>query len=265
MWIAAAALCAWAAPAAAAGDVTADIDPTTRELRITGDTSANDIEITWDGTPGGYIVTGRDGTTVNGVASFSAQSARGILVNLGAGNDRIAVTQARVRGALRVRGDEGDDEIVLNGVRLRGRAALRGGAGADKVTVLNQCVFNSTFNFLGDTGEDSVEAHDSEFRNRVRVDTGQMNDTLLFEGCNWQGQARFEVETRVGDDRMEINGCDFDNRVDVEMGRDDDDLILDSSDFHDDVDFDGGSGDDDISIRSGVDFRDVPGIHSFDE
>lgn len=265
MWIAAAALCAWAAPAAAAGDVTAIVDPTNGELRITGDALANDIEITWDGTPGGYVVTGRDGTTVNGAASFTADGARGILVNFGAGNDRLAVTQARVRGALRVRGDEGDDAIVLNGVRLRGRAAIRGGAGADSVSVIAQCVFNSTFNFNAEGGDDSIDAHDSEFRNRVRLDAGAMSDTMRFTNCNWGGQARFEVEARTGDDTLEIQGSDFDNRVEVDMGKDDDHVILEGSDFHDEVDFSGGGGEDDLSVRSGVDFRGVPGFHAFEE
>jgi len=265
MWIAAAAVFASAVPAAAEGNMTAVVDPTTGELRIAGDELSNDIEITWDGTPGGYVVTGRNGTTVNGAASFTADGARGILVDFFGGNDRLTVSETRIRGALRVRGGDGDDAVTLNGAKLRGRAAIRGGLGADRVVLIGASVFNSTFVFNAEGGDDTIDARNAEFRNRVRVDSGSGNDTMMFTDCDWQGFARFEVEARTGDDTLEMTNCELDNDMFVDMGRDDDHVVLDDSDFNGEVDVSGGGGHDDLSVRSGVSFRGAPGFHAFED
>jgi hypothetical protein len=269
-WLCAAFTAALAAPAFAAGDVAVVVDATTSTLRITGDALDNDIEITSDGTPGSYTVTGKSGTTVNLGASAAVAGVRGFAVTMGDGADRVEFTSLRIRGNVGVRLDAGEDVLVLNGVETtpRARIAVRGGDGNDRVTVQGTSEIRGPLTVLGEAGNDTVQLLNTEFLNRVRVDTGVGDDTVTVDTCQLQDRSRLEVEMRAGNDKVELLSSDFHNDVEVDLGRGEDEATLDNSNYSQDVDVSGGAGgDDDLSLRSGNDFNrnHPPGFHAFED
>jgi hypothetical protein len=265
LWLAGALVAASAASAAADGDVQASVDPATFELRVLGDGADNTIEITSTGTAGGYTITGKNATTVNGQPSFVVSNAAAFLLNMGAGSDRVELTQIRVRSALRVRLGDGSDTVVMQGVRVRARAAFLGSIGDDRV-VANECVFRGSFYVRGSHGNDSVEMVNSFVMNRLRADLGGGDDSMAMTNTKLEDFARFEFEGRTGADRLDLIDCTFRNDVDVDMGRHDDELKIEDTNFNEEFDATGGSGgDDDLSLDSDNNFRRVPGFRSFED
>jgi hypothetical protein len=86
-----------AAPdASAAGNVRVGSVTPGGDLRVNGDASGNDIAITQNA-PGDIVITGRNGTTVNGQPS---------------------VTRSGVTGELKVNPRGGDDTVEIDGVQV---------------------------------------------------------------------------------------------------------------------------------------------------
>jgi hypothetical protein len=134
--------------------VTTSLDRGT--LTITGDDAADDIAIVGTSNPGELIVTGRNGTVVNGVANGSTTAFPVFLpaaafiqpdalkVNLGDGNDSVTIDSAYIAGSININTADGDDTVTLaehGEVSPTGDLRIDTGAGNDVVAELNYSVF----------------------------------------------------------------------------------------------------------------------------
>jgi hypothetical protein len=255
-----------AAVAMADGNVVVAVDPETRELRITGDALPNDVEVTSDGGGGAYTVTGRNGTTVNLLASVAVTDVRAFLVDTGDGADTVALTSTPIRSSLRVRLGEGADTLVMNGVRIRGRTAIRCGGGNDHVVARGGSVFLGTVTVSGNGDDDNIELLDAVFNARVQVNAGSGENIVLARGATFERHALLQVVCGDGTDLFEVDHCSLDNDLKVDLNGGDDQAILSDTNFGEDVSVNGGGGgNDDLSSRTGNNFSGIPSYRSFEE
>jgi hypothetical protein len=260
---AAALVLALAAPAKAAGDVVVAVDPGTTVLRITGDGSDNDIAITPGAVTGEFVVTGRNGTTVNLAESGVFANVRTVVVSMSSGNDIVAVSDVRIRGGLSVRLGDGDDTVTLTGTLVRGRTVLRGGLGNDRLVAQGGATFPGTFTAFGGEGADTVEFVNSAAWGHTIVNTGSGDDTLTMQNSDFEDEV--QIFLRAGNDTFLAENCDFEDDFEIECGVGDDHVTIDDCEFKRDVEVTGNSGDDDLSLHSGNDFQRVPRFRSFED
>jgi hypothetical protein len=267
LWLAGALLPALGAVALAAGDVQVVVAGDTQTLFMTGAGDANNVLVTWDGVVGSFTVTGRDGTTINGLPAVQVTNVLNFDVDLGAGDDVLGFSGTAVRGNLVLKLGDGADSVTLDAVRVRGRTRVFGGLGSDRITASNHCVFKA-FTARAQEGDDVIEVLDSAFLDRCRLDGGYGEDSILLRDDVFGRYARVEIRGGHDDDEVEIEDCAFKNDVFVWLEQGDDHLILDDNDFKLDAVFSGGGGDDDdLSLRSGNNFKfdHRPRFRSFEE
>jgi hypothetical protein len=100
-----------------AGDVAVHVSK--GALFLTGDDAANAIVIERqpDHTTT-FLITPTDGTTVNGSADpLVVEDVRGMLLNLGGGDDAITLDNIRLFGTVTIDGADGDDAILVRSSR----------------------------------------------------------------------------------------------------------------------------------------------------
>jgi len=125
--------------------VTTSLDRGT--LTITGDDAADDIAIVGTSNPGELIITGRNGTLVNGVAD-GATTISGVSfsleIALNGGNDVLSMDNVFIAGWISIGTSDGDDIVTLgqNGEVSPARfLGIDSGDGNDRVVELNYSVF----------------------------------------------------------------------------------------------------------------------------
>jgi hypothetical protein len=85
-------------------------------LTITGDADSDNIAVVGTSNAGELTVTGRNGTTVDGVPNGSATIAgvnSDLSINLGDGNNVLALNNAYINGEINITSGEGADLITL--------------------------------------------------------------------------------------------------------------------------------------------------------
>lgn len=197
-----------------AGDVTVSV--VEGNLVVEGDELANQIAITAGEVPGTYIVRGLDGTNVVHSPTPTAETSpvdevvvTGVTgdarIGLGAGDDRLVVSNVGFRGGVLVRMGEGNDEVAIglrpvpeanpesvstaepemsDFVRIRGALKIGTGEGDDKVHV-DHAVIGGQLRVEAGRGEDVVRLGHADpptpgdltsatavVRNVLRVDQG---------------------------------------------------------------------------------------------
>jgi hypothetical protein len=111
-------------------------------LHVVGDAAGDQIMIQQDA-GGAIVVTGQNGTKVNGQDNGSAAAAAaGVVVQLGDGDDVVQLSGVSV-GSLTVETAGGNDQIALSGVSVTNDAAISAGAGNDVVTLYGVSVGNN--------------------------------------------------------------------------------------------------------------------------
>ena len=251
-----------AGPARADGEVALIVTGST--CTMVGDAGSNHVEITSGGATDAFLVTGKSGTTVNGLASVPVDGVRNFYFGGRAGDDRLEVTRVSIRGSLQVRLDEGANACTITGTRVRRRTQIRGGDGIDTVRVDQSCEFLGAFRVRGEGGNDDIQLVTSKFHGRARVDAGRHDDHVYLLNCDFERFARVEVFAAHGEDYVEIQDCDVLNDALVFLGAFTDRLRLRTSRFQRDARFDGGGGDDDrLRLVTGLFFARLPAFDNF--
>lgn len=123
-------------------------------LTITGDAAADDIAIVGTARAGELVVTGRNGTPVNGVANGTATIfpvTGSLIANLNGGDDKATLDNLFVRGVIRVTSGDGNDTVTLGAIGEVSPAdsvEIDAGAGNDNVSELRFAVFAGIGNFI---------------------------------------------------------------------------------------------------------------------
>jgi hypothetical protein len=125
-------------------------------LTVTGDGAADDIAIVGTARAGELVVTGRNGTVLDGVVNGSTTvfpvylrmqafvQPDALMVNLGGGNDSVTMNDAYIAGSININTGDGDDTVTLaesGEVSPTGDLRIDTGAGNDVVAELNYSVF----------------------------------------------------------------------------------------------------------------------------
>jgi hypothetical protein len=153
-------------------------------ITILGDNAANSILISQSAT-GDFVVTGRTGTTVNGLPSVrfprlqlnaaevrmeggndfvtlrGVVTANDLFIDLGAGADRLTTAGPVAVGAnLTIEGSEGSDTVQLTDVTVFEDMAINGGQGALRA-VLAGINAGKSMNIIAEDGNDTVSVSES--------------------------------------------------------------------------------------------------------
>lgn len=247
-WIAAVVVCAGASRAVAAGDVAAEIDKS-GALRLTGDDLPNDVQVDRDPWTREFVVRGRNGTTVNGAAEWRAASARSVRVEMGAGDDVVALAAFRVAGGMVADLGDGNDTLSLMAVRLGGRAVVTGGAGDDAVKFEGGCDLRGGAAVTTSDGADLVRIADSYAWRPVRIVTGNGDDAVEVHRNGFTEGASLVVRTGEGDDRVDLLANTMQSTGNVVTAAGQDRVSVVTTRFRRAMVVSAGTGDDDVTVE----------------
>src|SRR6185295_18520393 len=108
--------------AGAAGNVTVQLDQ--GELAVEGDDAPNTVVLTGGAEAGAVIVTGLDGTLVNGGTDVTIAGVQSLLVETNDGPDLVEIRQMTLAGRAIVRLGSGDDQLLVEQARFDGRLRI---------------------------------------------------------------------------------------------------------------------------------------------
>jgi hypothetical protein len=202
--------------AVAAGDVQVSVDR--GRLTIAGDEMGNDLQIDKNAADGGFVVTGRNGTTINGAERFLAGPVKVIRADMGAGDDVVAMGGFVLNRSLRIDLGDGDDELSLFRNTIKRRTTLLGGPGSDTIRAEGGTRFMRGVRIATDAGDDLVRIADSEAYGRLVVRTGDDADRVELHRDGFAVLASLDIRTGTGDDWVETIGCTFQGHVKMLTG-----------------------------------------------
>jgi hypothetical protein len=236
------------------GDV--QVSVTDGKLSVLGDDSPNEIEISADADTGAFVVTGVEGTAVNGGVSAAVTGVRKIRIDMKAGQDSVQLLEVEVEDRLFVKLGADRDTFALKGGRVRGRAEVRGGRkDGDELTVHGDARIGGRLVLTTGGRRDTITVSNVSIGGGLDITSGAGNDYILVEHTTVDSGAETDVEAGDGNDRLELVEVDFEDDLEVDLDDGDDDLRVEDCDFDGEIDADGGDGDDEL---------DLSGENSFD-
>lgn len=212
-----------------AGDVFAAVEGSL--LRVEGDNLDNQVTIAQTAA-GDVVVSGQNGTTINGVPSVrfvrpalnvaevrmgsgndtlvlrGVQLTNDLFVDLGAGNDRLTTAAAppvTVGANTSIYGESGSDTVVLNSLTVREDLFIDGGIGALAATVTAATIDKSlsiNTDSNGAIGRDIVNITDAAVVEDIGIFTGAGDDVVRMTNTS---SNKVTVSLDEGNDRLEAN------------------------------------------------------------
>ena len=239
-----------------------------------GDELSNQIDVA-QSENGDVVFTGRDETTINGLAEFTFSGTfRRSWFELNGGDDELVsngfegghefrflggdgndllVANAVTSRNFHVQGNAGDDSVELNESSIRKSAYFHLGDGDDVVAVVS---FEASRNFkvYGDGDDDTYASDSLSVGRKFRLNLGDGNDQALISGeTNVRRSAKFRLGS--GDDFLgilpDLNGesATFQRHTVVRAGSGNDSVVVgDSNEFDRRAKFNGQSGVDSIEL-----------------
>ena len=227
------------------GDV--HVSATDSKLSIVGDDSPNQIEISEDGDTGAFVVTGVDGTAINGAASTAVTNVRTIRIDMKAGQDSVELLQLHVDGRVRVKLGPDRDTFVLRGGQFGGRVEVNGGGrGGDDLTVQGGARIGGRLVLVTGNKRDTITVRDVSISGGLDIRPSAGSDYILVEHTAVDSDT--EIDAGSGNDRLELVDVDFEDDIEVDLGDGDDDVRVEDCDFDGEIDADGGDGDDELHL-----------------
>lgn len=212
-----------------AGDVAVALEGSL--LRIEGDNLGNQIVIAQAAT-GDVVVSGQSGTLVNGLPSVrfvrpnlnameirmeagddtvtmrSVQLANDLMVDLGAGNDRLvnpAVAPMVIGANANIYGEAGADIVQLSGTTVREDLYIDGGIGALNAQ-LNGVQVDKFMSTIGDEANDVVSVVNSSFGLGATIETKGGSDRVTLTDVNaFALSVNTDANSAMGADVVTLN------------------------------------------------------------
>lgn len=199
-------------------------------VHFRGDDLANAAEVSVSG--GNIIVTGTDGTTINGSASPLTL--------------RTGTTQ--IDGSVFVFLFDGDDKFVMKGgLQINRNLHLFSGDGNDDIGFENASVLGTAF-FFGGSGNDRAVLRSLSIGESLIFDLGSGDDTLNSQSITVGDN--FFASTHDGDDAIVVEQTTVSDRMVLRTGREADTISIVGSTIRDDLTLKTGRSDDFVSIDS---------------
>jgi hypothetical protein len=236
-----------ASSAFAAGDVNVVLAKK-GELQLWGDDLANDVQISRDQDTKEFVVTGRSGTTVNGVDSVRLVGVRSIRATMNGGDDVLAMGGFNLKGFVNVDMGDGNDTVSLVDMIVVGRVIVRGGDGDDAVSILAGCDLRSGGYVDAGEGANHVAISDSYVRGPTKVLGGGGGNLIEIHRAGFTSDASLSIKTGSGDDTVDFLGNTFQCPVQALTGYGVDTINVATSGFSKAVGMNAGDGDDNVNI-----------------
>ena len=191
-----------AAPALAAGNVKVRV--VRGDLRLAGDAAANAMTIAPGAVEGKFVITGLNGTRVNGKNAVTVAGVdRNIQIDLVDGDDEVTISDVTAWGDLLVMTGNGKDTVTLSTVEVLEDLEVKTDIGTDQVTLDTVTVGRDT-RIETRGGADIARITASLFAEKVEVNLGEAVNVLRVTDTEFLGQVRFEGGT--GTDTFEDGG-----------------------------------------------------------
>jgi orotate phosphoribosyltransferase len=241
----------YAATAHALGDVAVKVTDDGK-LKVTGDSNGNTVDIVAGVADGDVVVTGLDGTTINGSAlPLGLGGVVRLSADLAKGDDTLQVSGIVFDDRFAAKLGSGTNSLVVDGVTVKKKAKVEGGADADEVTVRGVSSFNAKLEITTGGGPDDVRVSGATMRNDLVIRTAGGHDTVEILTTCFHSDAALCLEMKGGDDRLTLIDDDFEDKVEIELGDGDDDLSVEDCDFDEAVEIDGGDDHDELDNQGG--------------
>jgi len=211
-----------------AGNVTATI--VGDNLVLAGDAEDNSVRIEVDG--GNIIVTGLDGTTINGDPDFEAVTgstniAGDLVVDLGKGDDKLAVGDTIViEGDVRVTDNSGATTLGFRSVEIQGDLLVKTGRKNDRISLVGTSVAGDA-KIVTHRGKDLVSISQSTVTGALDMATGRGTDGVVVDDSTLSDSAR--LDTGRGRDAALIRDTTIAENLSAKTGRGRDFLMLDDT------------------------------------
>lgn len=211
-------------------------------LVLNGDAKDNSLKVDISG--GNVVVTGLDGTTINGIADFTAVTGSStitgnLVAKLGAGDDKLAIgdnvviqkdvqvtdflgattlgmRSVEINGNLLVQTGHAADSISLKDTTIDGDARIATHAGADLVSLDGSTVTGAIVIDTG-AGKDGVVIDDSTLSSSAKLRTGGGADAALVRATTIAGDVT--ARTGPGADFLMVQTTTVDGTSKVQMGK----------------------------------------------
>ena len=182
-----------------AGDVSVALNGST--LTVLGDDDANQIQIIGR-KDGSAVVTGLDGTTINGgTTAFSAAA-------------DLNTVQVQLEG--------GDDELTIRGLVLNNSLSVRAGDGDDSTDIQFSDVRG--IEFSGNDGDDVMQFDNVFSQRSITIRGGDGNDTVAIGGMAADRDAL--IDTGSGDDSLVVDNLGIKENMTLLFGDGDDEALF---------------------------------------
>jgi hypothetical protein len=196
-------------------------------LVLAGDAQDNSVRIEIDG--GNVIVTGLDGTTINGDADFEAVTgstsiAGDLVAQLGKGNDTLVIgDDVVVEGDVRVSDKSGATTLGMRSVEIQGDLLVNTGRKDDRISLVDTTI-GGVAKIATHRGKDLVSLLQTTVTGAVDIGTGRGKDGIVIDDSELSASAR--LRTGQGRDAALIRGTTIAEDLSARTGRGRDFLML---------------------------------------
>lgn len=222
-----------ASAAAADGNVIAVVDAAGNLVAV-GDELDNRIDVGRLplSTPNGYVVTGLQGTTVNGLPEVVLFATGDVLLSMNGGDDRTRV-DGFIPGNVAIHGGEGADFLALGCPVVGGDVLMTGGPGDDVVDIQDTGL-NQDLTVLTGAGADRIHFFFARVDGDAVLSTGSGDDVVDPAQTDFGGSVL--LFTGFGDDRVEVeNETEIAGSLLVVASFGDDEVLIDEAVVEDHV------------------------------
>jgi hypothetical protein len=176
-------------------------------LTITGDAAADDIAVVGTANPGEFTITGRNGTTVDGMASVTISGVTAdLVVDLRDGDDVFDMDNVYIARDIVVMAGSGDDFIRLGQTSPVSPArdlTVVCGSGDDVILQPSYHVFVGRDSaVVGALDNDSIVLTGASAQGSISVVTHAGSQNIVFDGCT--AGVSLSVSTFIGADNIAI-------------------------------------------------------------
>ena len=238
------------------------------KLTITGDDAPNAVQVIPGVGPDAFVVVGLEATLVNGALSATVSGVKKLAMEMKGGADRVELTDVVLDGTLLVNLGPGSDVFVMQGGRVSKKAEIIGGQDSDDIRVRGGARFGGQLLVKGGKKVDTLVVTDVSIAGDSELKGGTGNDDVTVQFTTLEGGANLVVGGGDGFDRTTLLEDRFSD-VQVFMGDGDDRLVVEGCQFDGTLKAEGNGGHDELDLAGDNTFdighpRRIKGFEDFD-